>query len=166
MILIIPLNAKELNTDSLRFRIAKAVKIDQPPIIDGFIEPEIWSDALNIEGFFQTDPIEIGAVSEETSVQIIYDDDYIYVAFRCMDSHPEKIKKVLSRRDSWMNGFSSNSDWVSIGFDSRDNDIDANAFGVNAAGVKLDVAIEGNENYDLSWNSVWDAEVQLSLIHI
>lgn len=162
--LSIPLNAKELNTDSLRFRIAKAVKIDQPPIIDGFIEPEIWSDALNIEGFFQTDPIEIGAVSEETSVQIIYDDDYIYVAFRCMDSHPEKIKKVLSRRDSWMNGFSSNSDWVSIGFDSRDNDIDANAFGVNAAGVKLDVAIEGNENYDLSWNSVWDAEVQIDSI--
>jgi len=158
------LRAKEVDIDSLRFRVANAIKVDRAPTIDGFIEPEIWNDALKIDEFFQTDPIEIGPVSEKTVVKIIYDNDYIYIAFRCIDSYPDQIKKVLSRRDTWFNGFSSNADWVSIGFDSRDNDIDANAFGVNAAGVKLDVAIEGNDNYDLSWNSVWDAEVQIDSI--
>ena len=66
MMLSIPLNAKELNTDSLRFRIAKAVKIDQPPIIDGFIEPEIWSDALNARAA-ATSPDAAGAPRLDTA---------------------------------------------------------------------------------------------------
>ena len=153
------LTANSIHHDSLRFRIAEAVRTDQPPLLDGFIEHEVWSKAPKISGFFQTDPVELGIPSEETIVRIIYDDKYIYIGFRCNDNYSEKIKKSLSRRDSWMNGFSTNSDWISVGIDSKNNDLNATGLAVNSAGVKLDVAIEGNDNYDLSWDSVWDVKV-------
>ena len=87
--------ANSIHHDSLRFRIAKAVRTDQPPLLDGFIEHEVWNKAPKISGFLQTDPVELGIPSEETIVRIIYDDKYIYVGFRCNDNYSEKIKKSI-----------------------------------------------------------------------
>jgi len=157
------LSAQTSMPDSLRFRIAKASRINVPPLIDGKIEADIWGDTDIIDGFFQVNPIQLGNPSEHTSAKIIYDDKYIYVAFICEDKEPEKIKKVLSRRDSYQNGFDSASDWVRVGLDSKNNDQNAILLGVNSAGVKMDVAVEGNNNYDISWNSVWDVAVSSDL---
>ena len=153
------LPAQNTNNNSLRFKIAKALRTDKPPIIDGIIEPEIWEKSPLIDEFLQVEPVELIEASEKTSSRILYDDKHIYVAFICEDLEPDKIKKVLARRDSYENGFGNNSDWVRVGFDSKNNDQSAMLLGVNAAGVKIDVAVEGHQNYDVSWNSVWDVSV-------
>ena len=151
--------AQSSDNNSLRFKVANALRTETAPVIDGILEPLLWKKAPNIDQFVQTEPVELGKASEETSSQILYDDKHIYVAITCRDSEPEEIKRVLSRRDSYENGFGSNSDWVRVGFDSKNNDQSATLFGVNAAGVKIDVAVEGHQNYDVSWNSVWDVAV-------
>ena len=150
---------QDSNNNSLRFKVAKALRTETAPVIDGILEPLVWKKAPIIDQFVQTEPVELGKASEQTISQILYDDKHIYVAITCRDSEPEEIKKVLSRRDSYENGFGSNSDWVRVGFDSKNNDQSATLFGVNAAGVKIDVAVEGHQNYDVSWNSVWDVAV-------
>ena len=73
-----------------------------------------------------------------------------------------KIRKPLTRRDNYMDGFASSSDFVGFAIDSRNDDYNGNWFGVNAAGVKIDVSVSGHEEYDPSWDAVWDAAVNIN----
>ena len=58
-----------------------------------------------------------------------------------------------------MEGFNSNSDWVGFSIDSRNDDYNGYFFAVNASGVKIDVSISGHEDYDPSWDAVWNVAV-------
>jgi hypothetical protein len=60
-----------------------------------------------------------------------------------------------------MDGFGSNADFVGFAIDSKNDDYNGNWFGVNAAGVKIDVTISGHEDYDPSWDAVWDVEIDI-----
>ena len=91
---------QDSNNNSLRFKVAKALRTETAPVIDGILEPLVWKKAPIIDQFVQTEPVELGKASEQTISQILYDDKHIYVAITCRDSEPEEIKKVLSRRDS------------------------------------------------------------------
>ena len=58
-----------------------------------------------------------------------------------------------------MDGFNTVADFIGVAVDSRNDDFNGKWFGVNAAGVKIDVNVSGQENYDRSWDAVWDAAV-------
>ena len=118
--------------------------------------------AIPIIEFFQLEPIEFGVPSENTVVRVLYDDQALYVAFENFDSEPDKIRKPLTRRDAYMDGFASSADFVGIAVDSKNDDYNGKWFGVNAAGVKIDVNVSGNEEYDRSWDAVWDAAVEIN----
>ena len=45
---------------------------------------------------------------------------------------------------------------------TRDDDYNGKWFGVNAAGVKIDVSVSGDEEYDRSWDAVWDVAVDVN----
>ena len=60
-----------------------------------------------------------------------------------------------------MDGFANNSDWVGITIDSRNDDYNGYFFAVNASGVKIDVSISGHEEYDPSWDAVWNVAVAI-----
>ena len=148
--------AEAFNSDSLFLKSVNAVYTNQTIIIDGVIDEDIWAKVESSSQFFQTSPNELVEPSEETYIKILYDKKNLYVAFICKDKFPQKIKKMLTRRDDW-NGFSNNSDWVRIGIDSKNNNIDASFFAVNSSGIKADAKCKDHEEYDLSWNAVWDA---------
>ena len=103
---------KNFNPDSLRYKIIYASRCSQPPVIDGILNDESWNSANPIGEFFQIEPIEFGAPSEKTLVRVLYDDQALYVAFENLDSAPEKIRKPLTRRDAYMDGFASSADFV------------------------------------------------------
>src|SRR5207244_6964355 len=50
------------------------------PKIDGRLDDEAWKLAQTIEDFVQVDPDNMTAPTERTTVQVAYDDRYIYVA--------------------------------------------------------------------------------------
>jgi hypothetical protein len=153
---------EKFNPDSLRFKTSYATRCVEPPNIDGRLDDDSWVQALPVNDFFQIEPIEFSAPSEQTFVRVIYDDNAIYISFECKDSNPEKIRKPLTRRDNYMDGFSSASDFVGFAIDSRNDDYNGNWFVVNAAGVKIDVSVSGHEEYDPSWDAVWDAAVDIN----
>ena len=95
-------------------------------------------------------------------VRVLYDDQALYIAFENLDSTPEKIRKPLTRRDAYMDGFASSADFVGIAIDSKNDDYNGKWFGVNAAGVKIDVSVSGDEEYDRSWDAVWDVAVDVN----
>ena len=154
--------SKKLNPDSLRYKITYATRCYEPPTIDGILNDESWNMAIPIIEFFQLEPIEFGVPSENTVVRVLYDDQALYVAFENFDSAPDKIRKPLTRRDAYMDGFASSADFVGIAVDSKNDDYNGKWFGVNAAGVKIDVNVSGNEEYDRSWDAVWDAAVEIN----
>ncbi len=81
-------------------------------------------------------------------------------AVRTYDSEPEKIVARLARRDAWMEAAETSADWIGLMFDSRNDDRTAFVFTVNAAGVKIDTYIYDDDNFDLSWDGVWDVAIR------
>ena len=152
----------DFNPDSLRFKTATAVRCSEAPVIDGILDDAVWQSALPVDEFFQIDPLELAPPSEKTVARVLYDDESLYISFRSYDSQPDRIKRALVRRDNWMDGFNSNSDWVGFSIDSRNDDFNGYFFAVNASGVKIDVSISGHEQYDPSWDAVWDVAVVIN----
>ena len=130
-----------------------AVRIEQAPSVDGRLDDPAWAQARPLPGLIQTDPEEGAPASERTEVRIVYDADAVYVSARLFDAAPDRIVRRLARRDA-----STHSDEFRLLVDSYHDHRTAFEFVVNPAGVKSDVLIGGDGDYeDDSWDPVWTA---------
>ena len=156
---------EDIDYYSLKNKKLSALRVDEPPIIDGVLDDEVWKRSKATSDFLQFFPYGLVAPSLPTDAYVLYDDDYLYIGIYNHDPEPEKIVGTLSRRDDWRTAFSTNSDWVGIGIDSNNDNKTGHWFSVNVAEVQADMSI--NENgigwgaYDQSWNAVWDSKVSI-----
>ncbi|MHC4560563.1 MAG: DUF5916 domain-containing protein [Planctomycetota bacterium] len=136
----------------------KAVRINPtPPKIDGILDDEVWQDAPASGDFLQKKPNEGELPTEKTTVQIVYDDEALYVGVMCYDTEPDKIVARLSRRDEcWVE-----SDWVRLNLDAYHDHQTGCWFSVNAAGVHSDAQIYNDGPEDCSWDGVWEAKAAI-----
>jgi len=120
------------------------------PEIDGLMNDSCWNMVDWSGDFIQFQPAENKPPSQQTSFKILYDDNNLYVFIRAYDTEPEKISRIISRRDNF------DGDMVEINIDSYYDQQTAFSFTATAAGAKGDEAItqDGN-NWDSSWNPVW-----------
>ena len=123
-------------------------------VLDGMLDESAWATAEVATGFTQMRPNPGEPSSQRTEAHVLYDDDALYVGFRCYDDAPEAIVRRLARRDDW-----NVSDKVVVAVDSYGDGRTAFVFGVNAAGVKYDFLIYNDTNEDFSWDAVWDVAV-------
>jgi hypothetical protein len=138
-------------------RTMTAVRINPTtPKIDGILNDEVWRHAPASGDFLQKEPNEGEPATEKTTVQIVYDDEALYVGVMCYDSEPGKIVARLARRDGWVE-----ADYVSIDIDAHHDHQTANWFMVNAAGVKGDGQIYNDTCKDGSWNGIWEARTAI-----
>lgn len=138
-----------------------AVKTDAPPKIDGDLSDPCWQKAPKAEKFVD---IQNGnLVTDQTSVWILYDEKFIYVAFDCRDTHPEGIVARETVRDmkfqqSTSNGNPNNEDNVEVDFDpfltKQGNDV--SMFSVNALGTRS-AALAGGRGSKAEWKGDWDS---------
>ncbi len=134
-----------------------AAYIDKAPVIDGFLEPEIWQAIPAADSFIQRRPDPGKPATEPTEARLVYDDQAIYVAFTCYDSEPDKIIHRICKRDS-----DGNSDFVEVDIDSYHDHRTGYTFVVNAAGIQEDDYRYKDGEADLDWNAVWQAEARLT----
>jgi len=138
-------------------RTMTAVRINPTtPKIDGILDDEVWQHVPASGDFLQVEPNEGEPATEKTTVQIVYDDEALYVGVMCYDSEPDKIVARLARRDGWVE-----ADRVSIDIDAHHDHQTANWFMVNAAGVKSDGQIYNDTCKDGSWNGIWEAKTAI-----
>ncbi len=147
--------------EALLAKSAQAVRVSSPPVIDGSLADRAWETALPISNLIQFEPDNLAPPTERTEVRIVYDDNALYFAFRSYDSDPAGIMQRLARRDQWEEAGNNNADWIGVGVDPQNDDRTGYVFIVNAAGVKMDLFLPDDENYDGSWDAVWDAEVSI-----
>jgi hypothetical protein len=130
---------------------ASAIRADRPPVIDGRDLDEVWRHAMPITAFRQFDPVEDGPARFATEAKVAYDQHNLYVFIRAFDPEPQKILKILARRD-----VRPPTDQLKIVIDSYHDRRSGYEFAVSPAGVKRDYAIYNDQNEDDAWDAVWD----------
>jgi hypothetical protein len=133
-----------------------AVRAALAPNIDGRDADQVWTSAPPITAFKEWRPNENKEPRFKTEAKIAYDASYLYVLVRAFDPHPDSIKQLLERRDSFT---SSDMMWVFI--DSYLDRRTGYEFGVNAAGVKMDAVLYNDGNEDFAWDGVWDVATRI-----
>ena len=123
------------------------------PVIDGKLDDECWSTGTWAGEFTQWIPIEGGKPTYPTEVNILYDDKNMYVALRAFDKEPGKIQRFAGVRDEF------SGDIMGINFDSYHDHRTGFEFDLTAYGQQIDLVLFNPNNWDLSWNPVWNGKV-------
>ncbi|MBE0460676.1 MAG: carbohydrate binding family 9 domain-containing protein [Candidatus Aminicenantes bacterium] len=142
---------------SLSFVFSQERKIKIPllsssPKIDGILDENLWeNEALKIKDFFQFQPKEKSEPSEKTIAYVGHDKENLYLAIRCFDSNPDRIKVSVTNRDTPLK-----DDTVYIYLDTFNEKRRAFVFGFNPIGVQID-GIFFDEGGSQSTKTDWDA---------
>ena len=135
--------------------VARPVRFDKPPVIDGRLDDPVWQTAAKLGGFRQLEPKEGEPATEPTDVFLGYDSDNLYIAARCHDSEPGKIVTTTLTRDSDM-GY---DDIIQILLDTYHDGRSAFLFTTNSGGVKVDGLVRNEgEQVSLDWDGVWTVQ--------
>ena len=133
-------------------------RVARPPIIDGSLDDEAWAgEALPTTAWLTYNPVHGESIAQQTAVWMAYDDDAIYVAFRCDDPEPGRVKTSITRRDNiW------SDDWVGLSLDALGTGQSAYHLMVNPSGIQLDMlnTISGDEDASPDW--IWESAGRLT----
>ncbi len=137
--------------DSQR-KVARAIRVEESPVLDGNLDEAIWQRVPAISEFLQRDPQEGEPATEKTEVKILYTNTAIYFGVVCYDSEPEKIIARERARDETL----TTDDTFEIILDTFHNRKDGFLFRTNPLGTKFDswITEEGrrqNDNWDERW---------------
>ncbi len=143
------------NSDNPLHRSIRAVRISEPPKVDGRLDDTVWQNALFQGNFTQREPVEGAPATEKTEIAVLYDDKNIYFGARCYDSEPDKIKGTEMRRDV----SPGRDDYFDIVLDTYHDHRSGFFFTSNPAGNRLDGSISEDGKMDnRDWNGIWTSK--------
>ncbi len=128
------------------------VRTDTPPVLDGYLDDEVWQQVPAYGGFLTIQPDFGKPASEQTLARVAYDSEYLYFAIEAVDSEPDKIKAAVTK---WDNLFQD--DWVGVVMDALNDQQSAYLFATNAYGSQGDLMLNAQGNGDPSEDFIWDA---------
>ena len=133
-----------------------AGKMKTMPVIDGKIEQMEWRDAARIDSFnlFASQRTEQNRPTSKTEAWTGYDNDNLYIAFKCFKNNIKNIKADEKNRD----GEICQDDSVEIFLNTNPDEKDYYQFTVNAIGTQGDAFVRGSSAKIEKWdNSDWQA---------
>jgi hypothetical protein len=124
--------------------------------LDGIPAEDAWKAVEWGGTFVQYQPNEGQPASQATNFKILYDEKFLYIAYRCHDLGPDSIIRRMGRRDQFP------GDWVEINIDSYHDLRTAFSFTISVSGVRGDefISNDGN-NWDANWNPIWFAKTHI-----
>ncbi len=146
-------------------------RLSQPIRIDGDLSDPGWSEAAKIETFYETNVTDNQPPPVRTIGWVGYDSRFFYVAIRCDDPNPAKIRAPFVDRDNVF----SDQDFAGILLDVKNDRRGAYELFVNPRGIQDDGIINdatGNEDFspNLFWQSAgkidatgWQVEMAIPL---
>lgn len=123
--------------------------------VDAILDDDAWEAVEWTSDFVEWEPDNATAPTYQTRMKIVYDEKNLYVAFYCLDPNPDEIVRRMGRRDDFP------GDRVEINLDSYNDDRTAFSFTMSASGVKGDEFISNNNNFDTSWNPIWNFKTRI-----
>ncbi len=123
----------------------EAVKFQTPPTVDGKLDDDCWQHVTQVDEF-KIAELET-TVPDKTEVYIGFDDEALYIGFRCFQEEPSMIANQ-TRRD----GSFQYEDHVAVYLDTHHDRRRSYCFAVNPLGIQRD-----EKQGDLGWDSEWFA---------
>ncbi len=80
-------------------RVYYATRIENRPKIAQKLNDSCWESGIWPGGFTQQIPDQGKNPSQKTEIKLLYDNNNLYVGFKCFDIGPGNIRPILSRRD-------------------------------------------------------------------
>jgi uncharacterized protein DUF5916 len=132
----------------------RAVRIQVPLKIDGALDEPLYANVAPISDFIQQEPHEGEPATEKTEMWVAFDNDNIYVSFRCWETEPDRVVANEMRRDG-PNMWQGN-DLVAVSFDTFHDGRNSFNFVMNALGARDDGQVTNERQWNGDWNTVWD----------
>ncbi len=129
--------------------------------VDGILDEKAWEDAVVIKVPFEWLPGDNIPAPVDTDCLVTFDTNNFYVALRCYDPEPAKIRAHLMDRDA-MDTFIQD-DHISFMIDTFNDQRRGFQFRANPLGVQADANFSESEGYeDFSWDAIWDAKGKIT----
>lgn len=130
----------------------KAVRVENPPVVDGVLDEDVWSQADVITDFHQTRPGNGTPTSERTEVYVVYTNDALYIGARMFDSEPELIAAPVIRHGLGM----PSDDRLVVILDPFNSRRAGYRFETNLNAARHDALYTSVSSFSLDWNTIWD----------
>ncbi|MCH2382238.1 MAG: carbohydrate binding family 9 domain-containing protein [Pedosphaera sp.] len=135
-----------------------ALRVEQPPVIDGALDEDAWQKAPAAGDFKQYEPKDGVPMTERTEFRILYSDEALYIGIWCYDSEPNKIlARTMSRDD-----YPDEDDFVSFSIDPFHDRRNGYMFAINPNGTRFDAIINNNAYAGNSWDAIWDCRGKIT----
>jgi hypothetical protein len=131
-------------------------KIDSPIKIDGALDDPGWIQAAKADNFIERYPGRNVKPQVETESYIAYDNDKLYIAFRCRDD-PSRIRATMCQRDQF-----DGDDNVCFLLDTYGNASWAYEFFVNPYGIQMDRLWSNITGEDAGFDLIWESAAQIT----
>lgn len=129
----------------------------QPPVLDGLLDDPVWQRAaLSMGDWVSYWPLHGDKIEQQTFVWAAYDENYLYLAFRCTDPEPDKIRTTTTRRDRMYS-----DDWIGVAIDSLNSRRSSYSLYVNPTGIQGDSLLSAIGGEDPSPDWKWDSAASL-----
>lgn len=126
-------------------------------VLDGSLAHPAWQRAPAHQRFLETQPRSGAEPPQRTQVQVLFDEQAVYVGVHAFDTQPALIRDQAVRYDN----VNRTQDFVVAYIDPIGNQSSAQFFRVNAAGSIADgMHTAADDNEDFSPDFDWDAAVQ------
>ena len=142
-------------------------RMDEKIRLDGVLDESFWEDVEIATNFWLNFPVGGTPVDDEvqTTVKVIYDDDFIYLGVECYGKGPFLVQSLKRDNDSFWNG-----DAFAVVFDPVNERTNGVIFGVNPAGVQTEALITGEparrggqiSGYNKAWDNKWYTQASVT----
>ena len=130
----------------------RAVRVSEPPVIDGVLDEAIWRQAERVTDFHQIRPGDGAAPSEPTELYVVYTDDAIYVGAIMADSEPALIAAPTIRHGQGLGG----DDRLVLILDPFNTRRTGYRFETNLNAVRHDALYTQINSFSGDWSTIWE----------
>ncbi len=144
-------------------RVARAVRVERAPRMDGTLNDPIWQQASPITDFRQREPYEGQPATERTEVRVLFTRNEVYFGIVCRDATPHGVVATQLRRDVSQEF----DDYFEMVIDSRRDRRNAYVFQINPLGTQRDGLLtdepqmDNTQDGDPGWDGVWTSEARI-----
>ena len=133
----------------------RATRLDQPLVLDGRLDEEVYASVLPFGDLIQADPQEGQPATDKTDIWVFYDSRNVYVSLRVWSTRPETIIANEMRRDG--QAIWTTNDNIGVSLDTFHDHRSGYYLETNAVGGLRDALLTDEErNASIDFNLVWD----------
>lgn len=133
-----------------------AVRVERPVELSGLMTDPLWQTASPVTLPFEFQPGENTQAPQRTEAVALYDQDHLYLGFRCFDTQPSAIRANLSDRDKIFS-----DDYIIIILDTYSDYQRGYELAVNPLGIQGDLMMSTNGE-DVSFDMIWESKAAIT----